>query len=139
MIRSKSSRRSHFISEINITPFTDVCLVLLIIFMVTAPAMVKEHQFRMNMPRSTTADTAQPATVTVDITTDQQVYVNQRKSSFAELATAIADTHARTGADILVVRADENVPYRLIIKTVDVARKAGVAKVNLATIQQLSP
>lgn len=137
MIRSKSSRRVHFISEINITPFTDVCLVLLIIFMVTAPEMVQEHQFRIKLPRSTSAEAAQAATVTVDITTDQQIFVNQRKSSFDGLFAAITAVRNTTGANILVVRADEDVPYRLIVQAFDIGRKAGVERVNLATIQQL--
>jgi biopolymer transport protein ExbD len=136
MIRSKSSRQVKFISEINITPFTDVCLVLLIIFMVTAPEMVRESQFHLNLPKATTAEAAMPTSVTVRITPEQQVYVNNAESSFATLQADIRAVHEKTGARLLVVKADESVPYKLVITTIDTARSVGVDQIGLATRKQ---
>ncbi|OPZ85044.1 MAG: Biopolymer transport protein ExbD [bacterium ADurb.Bin429] len=136
MIRSKSSRQVKFISDINITPFTDVCLVLLIIFMVTAPEMVRESQFHLSLPKAATAEAAMPASVTVRITPEQQVFVNNSESSFASLREDIRKVHEETKARLLVVKADETVPYRLVIETIDIARSEGVDQIGLATRKQ---
>ena len=137
MIRSKSSRQVKFVSEINITPFTDVCLVLLIIFMVTAPEMIREEkQFHLNLPKAATAEMPMPASVTVRITPDQQVFVNNSVSSFATLPEDIRKIHEATGTRLLVVKADETIPYRLVIETIDVARSVGVDQIGLATRKQ---
>ncbi|HOS42603.1 MAG TPA: biopolymer transporter ExbD [Armatimonadota bacterium] len=125
-----------FISEINITPFTDVCLVLLIIFMVTAPEMVRESQFHLNLPKAATAEAAMPASVTVRITPEQQVFVNNTASSFATLREDIRTVHEETDARVLVVKADETIPYRLVIETIDTARSVGVDQIGLATRKQ---
>jgi biopolymer transport protein ExbD len=134
MIRAKRTRQVKFISEINITPFTDVCLVLLIIFMVTAPAMIKESNFHLNLPKAVNSDTVVlPSNVTVRITHEGAMYVNDTPVTHATLADAIAKVHAEKGARLLIVKADEAIPYREVINVIDVARSVGVDKIGLYT------
>lgn len=136
MIRTKRTKSIKLITDINITPFTDVCLVLLIIFMVTASALTKETSLRVNLPKSTTANDALPTSVTVRITSSRHLFVNnQPVTSFADMEAKIAAHHNKYGTRLLVVRADEGIPYQLVINTIDVARKVGVDQIALATRQ----
>lgn len=136
MIRSKRTKNIKMITDINITPFTDVCLVLLIIFMVTASALTKETSLRVNLPKSTTSIDAVPTSVTVRITPDLHLFLNNNPvPTFSKLQSLIAANHAKFGTRLLVVRADEGVPYKLVIQTIDVARKVGVDQIALATRQ----
>jgi len=137
MIRTKRSPYKRMITDINITPFTDVCLVLLIIFMVTATTLTKESTLRLNLPKAVTAETPLPISVTVKITHDQQMYLNYDQYSnlvtFATLESKLRELYTAHGAQVLVVKADEGVPYKLVIHTIDTARKVGLTQIALAT------
>ncbi|HEY3416487.1 MAG TPA: biopolymer transporter ExbD [Armatimonadota bacterium] len=132
MIRTKrTGKQIGFISNINITPFTDVCLVLLIIFMITAPTMI-EKGLLVKLPSSSEANIELPRSVTVRVTRDQQYYVNNEKVAYANLQDKIAEIHAQTGAKLLVFRGDEAIPYQTFIQVVDLARQVGVDDIGLA-------
>ncbi|MHB0939008.1 MAG: ExbD/TolR family protein [Armatimonadota bacterium] len=136
MIRTKRSDKVRIIKDINITPFTDVCLVLLIIFMVTASALTKETSMNVSLPKATTADTPMPASVTVRITKDLQFFVNTEKIDHAMLGPKLKqmrDSYNKT--TLLVVKADESIPYHYVIETIDIARELGYVQTGLATRQ----
>ena len=133
MIRTKRPQFVKMISDINITPFTDVCLVLLIIFMVTASALTRESSLRVNLPRAATAEVPMASSLTVRITRDQELFLNYEKVTFGTLGPLIARHHEKYGTRLLVVRADEGIPYRLVIWAIDIARQAGVDQIALAT------
>ncbi len=135
MIRSKRAPGVKLITGINITPFTDVCLVLLIIFMVTATALTKETSLNLNLPKASTPKQPLPTSVTVRITHEQQVYVNKDQVTFATLQDRLSQLRARLNTNTLVVKADEGVPYRLVIQTIDLARQVGLDQISLATRQ----
>ena len=135
MIRSKRSDKVRIIKDINITPFTDVCLVLLIIFMVTASSLTKETSMNVNLPKAATADTPLPASVTVRITRDMKVYVNKDLIDYAILKPTLQKMHDTYDTELLVVKADEGIPYRLVIETIDTARQVGITQIGLATRQ----
>jgi biopolymer transport protein ExbD len=136
MIRTKRSDRVKMIKDINITPFTDVCLVLLIIFMVTASALTNEASLRINLPKAATApDTQLPANITVRITRERELYVNSQLVTGDTLATTLRTLHLQSGARLLVVRADEGIPYRDVVTVIDTARHVGLDQIALATRQ----
>ena len=135
MIKTRRSKNSGTITGINITPFTDVCLVLLIVFIVTAHALGKESSLRLNLPRAATARTPLPTSVTVKITREQQVYLDSTKITMGTLGQSLKEARGRNGVDLLVVKADEGIPYRLVVTAIDVARKVGFDQIALATRQ----
>ena len=143
MIRATSNPRKRMITEINITPFTDVCLVLLIIFMVTATSLTRQANLRIDLPKAVTAETALPASVTVQITRDQRVVLNydcyHSPVTFPVLAARLKHLHAAHGTRLLVVQADEGIPYRLVIETIDTARQVGLDQIALATRKAMAP
>lgn len=136
--RFRSDPGKKVISGINITPFTDVCLVLLIIFMVTYPALMKaaaekERGFQMNLPKASTADVSLPNNAVVRITRDAKLYLNNKPTTMATLGAELQQQHDAYGTRLLVVKADEGIPYKLVISTIDIARKAGLDQIGLAT------
>ena len=136
MIRTKRSELSKQLSGINITPFTDVCLVLLIIFMITAPAMLKKNEMGIKIPLPKASSTAAfpTAPLVVSIQRGPKIFVDQKPVTFDTLATEIKKYPVEPDGHLqMVVRAEETVPYYLVIKTIDIAGKAGVSDTLLAT------
>jgi len=138
MIRTKRTDKVRIIKDINITPFTDVCLVLLIIFMVTASALTKEKSLELDLPESSTADVLLDSSVTVRIAQDQQLYVNDNPIAYTELPSRLKAMRDKYGTKWLVIKADGHVPYQRFISVIDAGRKAGIAQYGLAT-QEAEP
>lgn len=134
MIRSKNQKINNQITGINITPFTDICLVLLIIFMVTANTLMRDNSVPINLPKATSSAKSMPKSVTVKIARDQRIFVNNVPVTAAALEPTLLH-HFNENTRILVVRADENVPYQSVIFAIDTARKVGIVEIALATRQ----
>ncbi len=132
MIRTKREKGS-FISNINITPFTDVVLVLLIIFIVTMPKIDKESSVKVSLPQSQPNGELQSSPIVVQIAQDNEIYVNDNRVEPEALAGRIDELHKKYGSTVLVVRADEHIAYRTVVQVIDIARSAGVNTVALAT------
>jgi biopolymer transport protein ExbD len=117
-------------ADINITPFTDVLLVLLIIFMVSATAAVQS--FRVNLPAAMSAQQAEKQTVAVALTDDGSLLVDQRKVDDADLGAALRQLKDEKKTDKLLVLADRKVPYERIVVVMDEGKKAGFTSIGLA-------
>lgn len=137
MIRTKRPLQMKKIYGINITPFTDVCLVLLIIFMVTAPSLIekdRESSHNIKLPKATMTDALALSPLIVYIKRGPQIFINKTPVTFETMAAEIEKYPKGTdGSLTMVVKAEETVPYYLVIKTIDVARNAGVTETKLAT------
>jgi biopolymer transport protein ExbD len=84
----------------------------------------------VNLPRAATAEVSLASSLTVRITRDQQLYLNYEKVTFATLGPLIAKHHQEFGTRLLVVRADEGIPYRLVIWAIDIARQRHAHRVS---------
>lgn len=119
-------------SQINVTPLVDVMLVLLIIFMVTAPMM--EEGLDVNLPKVEAAAVTpdgEPLVVTID--RSRRIFINGkafRRAEFRQKLEAIAT--ANKGKTVLL-RADETVPYGAVVETMADIRRAGITKVGMMT------
>ncbi len=125
-------RRSAAMGEINITPFVDVMLVLLIIFMVAAPLLMTGVD--VNLPQSAAGELKQteeePITITVQ--QDGSVFINQTSVSENEFVTKMA---ANTNKDAkIIMNADQNVDYGIVMRYVGLANNAGFNSFAFATI-----
>jgi biopolymer transport protein ExbD len=128
-LQSKGSKKT-IMSEINITPLTDIFLVLLIIFMVSSAAMV-ESGAKISLPE-VDSTTAQPREITVTVTPDEQIYVNNVLTPFEELETALHDLII-TRPDIpVVLEGDRKVLLGEAVQILSIAQKAGAAQVAIA-------
>jgi biopolymer transport protein ExbD len=127
-------RRTEFrlISEINITPLTDVMLVLLVIFMISAPAIL-EQGLKMNLPKVDEAVEAESDANQLTILADGSLVLNQtsvlREDLSDRLQGLVPDENARI---TLTVKADYTVPHGLVVEILDTARLAGIENVLVA-------
>jgi biopolymer transport protein TolR len=123
---------THAISDINVTPLVDVMLVLLVIFMVTAPIL--QQGVAVNLPQA--AGDALPADeqqLVVSIDTQGRVFLNDKQYTSERLAAELAQLAAVDPKRRLYVRADAGVPYGQVIETLGAVRQAGLSRVGLIT------
>jgi biopolymer transport protein TolR len=128
---SRSSRRRGN-AEINVTPFVDVMLVLLIIFMVTAPMMLQGMD--VNLPETSTqplrlADT--PLVLTV--TREGEYSLAKKLIPVDELEAKLVAVFESRGSKDLFLRADRDAPYGLVVKAMGAARRAGSTRLGIVT------
>lgn len=126
-------------SDINMTPLIDVMLVLLVIFIITAPLLVSA--IRLDLPKTDAAKTSAetPQSVTLVIDPAGQVYLQDAALNLDALAQqlrAIAQTNPGTEVQL---RADKNVPYGRMVEVMGVAQKAGLSRIGFVAESPVSP
>jgi biopolymer transport protein ExbD len=127
-----SSDGSGMFASINITPLTDIFLVLLIIFMV-ATAVTIESAAHVDLPRlETPAHPQQPQGVTISYTSDRQIFVNGKHVSEGELGPAVHDALARSAEKTVVFDGDPSVILGDMVRIVDIAKSSGADQIALA-------
>ena len=117
-------------AEINITPLTDVFLVLLIIFMVSAPLIMKSG-LKIKIPRSQALPTLTERDVIVKVTSDQRYFVNDIETPKRRLADYLKGLDLE--GKVVVVEADRNLPHGVVVGVLDTAKLAGAEKLAIAT------
>ncbi|MBE7413782.1 MAG: protein TolR [Deltaproteobacteria bacterium] len=125
-------RNPRLMSQINVTPFVDVMLVLLIIFMVTAPMM--QEGFDVDLPQveaGAISSADEPLVVTID--NKRRIRLNDRVMSEKELGAKLKAIAGENAARMVLLRADESVPYGFVVGTMSAIRKAGISKVGMVT------
>ena len=122
-------------AEINITPFTDVLLVLLIIFMILA-ALITPPGFQKELPNKNDNPSSQqndPKKIDVEVNDKGVIFVDARKISEASLYYVMADTARRRGKLHVSITADAKAPYGIIIRILDAAKLANLDDVGFVT------
>ena len=129
-MKISTSRNYHIKSEINITPFTDVVLVLLIIVMIATPIII-QSSITVNLPKSKYGEQNSSEQFEVIIKGEREIYFNNKNINLAALKDELA-SYAKNRPDLpLVIRADRDIKYYLIINIMDLAKESGVAKISL--------
>ncbi|HEY3065882.1 MAG TPA: biopolymer transporter ExbD [Methylomirabilota bacterium] len=130
-----SSDRSHRVgstlAEINIIPLVDVVLVLLLIFMLTAPMMYRGID--VNLPRAAAKPTAVEERMVLTLTKDHGLYLNDRAVSSATLETQLADAFRGRTDKTLYLKADAGLSYGAVVETMDRVRRAGIERLGMVT------
>lgn len=121
--------------EINITPFTDVCLVLLIIFMITSTFLnaIPGLNLNLDLPEAQTPDVDTLGGLLISIDREGQLFVNDQPSSWEELTQVLLEEAEDDLQQLVVIRADEAVAYGLVVKAMDAARLVGLTNLAMAT------
>lgn len=139
-IQSNSSRKRHkrrraaLMSDINVTPLVDVMLVLLIIFMVTAPLMATG--IKVNLPESNVSQLEdekkdEPLQVLVD--KNSQLYIQKTRVTFEQLGAKLGEVTKQNKDTQIYVKGDKDVPYGTVIMAISAINEAGYSKVGLVT------
>ena len=125
--------RSAPMVEINMTPLVDVMLVLLVVFIVTAPLLT--HAVRVDLPQARAAVQAdKPEQIRLVIDGAGKLWWNDAPLSDAQLATRLAAAGARPDTE-LHLRADKSIRYELVAKTLALAQQSGISRIGFITEQ----
>lgn len=124
-------------SEINTTPLVDVMLVLLIIFMITAPLLT--HSVKVDLPTASSAPAPTPAEViTLSLDAKGQLFWNDTAITADELSGRLASAAASEPQPELQLRADRDTRYQVLASLMSEARKAGIARLGFITLPEPS-
>jgi biopolymer transport protein ExbD len=119
-------------SEINTTPLVDVMLVLLVIFMVTAPLFT--HAVKLDLPQAKSqANPEKPDAVTIAIDREGQVFWNNQPLREEDLSARLIESAARSPQPELHLRADRDTRYQKIAQVMAAAQNAGLQKIGFVT------
>lgn len=126
----RTGRRS--MSEINVTPFVDVMLVLLVIFIATAPLM--QQGMNVNLPETTTqALRVKDAPLILSVDDAGKYFLGRKEVAADELEKRLQALFESRGSKELFLRADRDAPYGVVVKAMAAARKAGSDKIGIVT------
>ncbi|HLN82623.1 MAG TPA: protein TolR [Candidatus Binatia bacterium] len=131
-VDASSSREGTTISQINVTPLVDVMLVLLVIFMVTAPII--QQGVQVNLPQtkaSAIAGSEEPLIVTV--AKDGKIYLNDNVVSLPDLGTKLTAIRKLQSDKQVYLRADQDVRYGTVMKTIAEIKQAGIEKLGMVS------
>jgi biopolymer transport protein TolR len=130
--KRRNNADSRPMAEINVTPLVDVMLVLLIIFMVTAPMM--QTGIDVNLPRvkAKSVDVTEEKLV-LTINGTKEIFLNKTRMSLTDLGTKLEHIFASRIEREVYLRADRNVPYGFVVEVMAEVRKAGVDKLGMIT------
>lgn len=130
-----SRKRSHSnkpLAEINVTPLVDVMLVLLIIFMVTAPMLSMGIDVNLPRVKAKSVDVAEEKLV-LTINEAKEIFLNKTKMPLGELNAKLEAIFSNRIDREIFLRADKNVPYGFVVEVMSEVRKAGVDKLGMIT------
>ena len=121
---------SDIVAEINITPLTDILLVLLIIFMITSSAIV-ESGGKVNLP-SAVKTQSEPRGTTVTLTPNHEIYVNQKKVNETNLENSLRAVLDTSADKIVILRGDRDVLLGEAVRVLSIVKKAGASEIAIA-------
>jgi biopolymer transport protein TolR len=118
-------------AEINVVPLVDVVLVLLVIFMVTAPMLYRGLD--INLPQTATNTIKPEQRVVVTVERDRQIYMDKDAVPLIQLQSRLAALHQANTEVSVFLRADRDVPYGTVVQVMDSIKKAGIDKLGMVT------
>jgi len=119
------------LSEINITPLVDVVLVLLVIFMLTAPIL--QSGIEVDLPKTRTVKAIAEERVVVTVDKRQTVYVGNDQVNIHRLASTVLDRMRGEKTSPVYLRCDQAVPFGAFAKVIDALKQAGMTNINIVT------
>ncbi len=125
-------REKELMSQINVTPFVDVMLVLLIIFMVTAPMM--QSGINVNLPKvSARAVNTKTEPLVVTIDSRERTYLGDTRLSPTRLSRKLKAINKSKPGSMVLLKADKKVPYGYVVKVISEIRRSGITKIGMIT------
>jgi biopolymer transport protein TolR len=125
------TRQRRFLAEINVIPLVDVVLVLLVIFMVTAPMLYRGMDIKLPTSASNTIKPEIRAVLTIE--KDQRLYLDKDQVSVAQLEQRLRVLKEEHKDVSIYLRADREVPYGVVIQVMDGVKKVGIEKLGMVT------
>ncbi len=121
------------VSDINVTPLVDVMLVLLVIFMVTAPMLFSGINLKLPKTQKVNNVGLRPELVILSITESEQFYLGKNPITQKDLVPSIMKQFKISNTDTIYLRADYNLRYEKVAKLMAILKKAGISNIALVT------
>ena len=118
------SRRRRFLAEINVIPLVDVVLVLLVIFMVTAPMLYRGMDIKLPTPEER---------IVLTIERDQKLYLDKDPVTAGQMEFKLRSAKQRNADIAVYLRADRDVPYGAVVQVMDGVKRSGIEKLGMVT------
>lgn len=128
---SSSGRTQTSLSEINVTPLVDVVLVLLIIFMVTAPVL--QSGIEVAIPHTRTVKPIAEERLVITINAKQEVFLGNDPININDIGNKLREKIRDPQGQSIYVRADENVPFGVFATVMDTVKSTGISNVSIVT------
>lgn len=128
---SRKRQVGTLLSEINVTPFVDVMLVLLVIFMITAPMM--QSGIGINLPQAETDSKPAEEGLTLTVTKDQYVHIGDSTININLLERRLTEYFLNKPKKVVYLQIDKDVPWGVGVRIMDITKKAGVEIVGVIT------
>lgn len=131
-ISSEQEEEQGGFSDINVTPLTDVLLVLLIIFLITGSSITAPSH-GITLPEVITKEKTENANIVVDVDPKGEIYVGNELLKVDELSGYLSNLAKEKNTDRVIINADYNTPYKSVVIAMNAARKSGLINIALAT------
>jgi len=119
------------LAEINMTPLVDIMLVLLVIFLITAPII--NSAININLPKENARPLTDNKVITISITQDGQYFLEETKMTSQEIALHLQKIANENSQQLIHIRADESVAYKLVSKILAIAQNSGLNNISFIT------
>ena len=135
----RGSRQQRLVAEINITPFTDVILVLLVIFMITTP-LISQLSLKVRLPEAKSGKPVEAASrneqAQITITNEGTVYLDEKLVTRKELKERMSVLHQNNPGIGVILRSDRMVQFKNIVGVLDILTELGIKNLNIAATAQ---
>jgi biopolymer transport protein TolR len=128
---TNNGRTQSSLADINITPLVDVVLVLLVIFMITAPVL--QSGIEVNIPKTRTVREITEQRLVVTIDRDQKVFLGDNPVNVHDLGQRLRDSSGQDTKKVIYLRADERVPFGAFASVMDAVKQAGITNISIVT------
>jgi biopolymer transport protein TolR len=128
---SSNGQTRSSLADINITPLVDVVLVLLVIFMITAPVL--QSGIEVAVPKTHTVKEITEQRLVLTINRDQQVFLGDTPVNVHDLGQKLRQSSGDTKKQVIYLRADERVPFGAFASVMDAVKQAGITNISIVT------
>ena len=128
---TSNGRTQSSLAEINITPLVDVVLVLLVIFMITAPVL--QSGIEINIPKTRTVKEITEQRLVVTIDRDQNIFLGDKPVNIHDLGEKLRASSSPSSKKVIYLRADVRVPFGAFANVMDAVKQAGITDISVVT------
>jgi biopolymer transport protein ExbD len=127
---------SGIITNLQLAPLIDISLVLVIIFMVTAPILDAPGNLEIELPKAATVEAKSEDNLTITLTPAGEVALNEQTLPLSKLPAALGEIVAQHPDRLVLIRADKQAQHRQVLELLSIAKKSGAKKLAIATVQR---
>jgi biopolymer transport protein ExbD len=123
-------------AEIMITPLADVSFTILITLMVLTPVIILSSRLHVNLPEATTVEPPTEKNITITITSEHEISINNEFVTTEQLAKVLQKTIRNNPDDLILIRTDKELETGMVMNVIALAKKLGARSISIATVQR---